>query len=782
MKTNFEKVAVLGAGVMGAQIAGHLANAGIPSLLFDISQELADKGVDSLTKLKPAPLYKPKNATLLEACNYDEHLDKLEDVDWVIEAVAERLDIKHAVYKKIIPHLKSSVIMTSNTSGIPLNDLISVLPDELKSQFMITHFFNPPRYMRLLELVKGEQTSQNVYDSIATFGSDVLGKGIVHAKDTPNFIGNRVGVFGMMVTLKVAEEMGLTVEEVDKLTGTITGRPKSATFRTADVVGLDTLAHVAQTSFDRGEYDEERNVFTLPEILKTLIDDGRLGQKTKAGFYKKTKEGILSVNLSTGEYQPQKLVRFDGFRLAKDRQSASEKIKAMAYSDDKAGKFFWEILARTLLYSANRVPEISDDIVNVDNAMKWGFGWELGPFETWDAIGVPESIARMKEEGKSIPNWVQYMLDSGRDSFYKIDNGISTFYDPNEKTIQKKELGNKILNLNLHKSAGNVIKKHWSASLIDLGDGILNVEFHSVLQPTLNPIDGSIIEMVQTSLDLLDKGKYKGMVLGHQGPNFCAGANLAGIIQMCDNQDWNKLELISKQFQNLMQRIRFSKAPVVAAPFQLTLGGGFEFIGPAAHRVASAELYIGAVEVGVGLIPGAGGNLRMLLNLFENAGKGGIRNAFQIAQKAFETIGFAKVATSADEAKFLGYLLKSDSVVLNDDQRIWVAKQKALQLAEGYEPPTYRDDLKLPGAGGRTAMTMALKGFKASGKISDHDEYIGKKLAYVITGGDKAGLTKSVDEQYLLDIEREAFISLAGEKLSQDRIRFMLKKGKPLRN
>ena len=371
---------------------------------------------------------------------------------------------------------------------------------------------------------------------------------------------------------------------------------------------------------------------------------------------------------------------------------------------------------------------------------------------------------------------------SGRDSFYKIDNGISTFYDPNEKTIQKKELGNKILNLNLHKSAGNVIKKHWSASLIDLGDGILNVEFHSVLQPTLNPIDGSIIEMVQTSLDLLDKGKYKGMVLGHQGPNFCAGANLAGIIQMCDDQDWNKLELISKQFQNLMQRIRFSKAPVVAAPFQLTLGGGFEFIGPAAHRVASAELYIGAVEVGVGLIPGAGGNLRMLLNLFENAGKGGIRNAFQIAQKAFETIGFAKVATSADEAKFLGYLLKSDSVVLNDDQRIWVAKQKALQLAEGYEPPTYRDDLKLPGAGGRTAMTMALKGFKASGKISDHDEYIGKKLAYVITGGDKAGLTKSVDEQYLLDIEREAFISLAGEKLSQDRIRFMLKKGKPLRN
>ena len=327
MKTNFDKVAVLGAGVMGAQIAGHLANAGIPSVLFDISQELADKGVESLTKLKPAPLYKPKNATLVEACNYDEHLNKLEDVDWVIEAVAERLDIKHAVYEKITPHLKSSVIMTSNTSGIPLNDLISVLPDELKSRFMITHFFNPPRYMRLLELVKGEQTDQDVYDSIALFGSDVLGKGIVHAKDTPNFIGNRVGVFGMMVTLQVAEEMGLTVEEVDKLTGTITGRPKSATFRTADVVGLDTLAHVAKTSFDRGENDEERDVFTIPPILKTLIDDGRLGQKTKAGFYQKTKEGILSVDLATGDYTPQNAVRFDGFRLAKDRQTVSEKIK-----------------------------------------------------------------------------------------------------------------------------------------------------------------------------------------------------------------------------------------------------------------------------------------------------------------------------------------------------------------------------------------------------------------------------------------------------------------------
>ncbi len=782
MKENFEKVAVLGAGVMGAQIAGHLANAGIPSILFDVNQELAEKGVESLTKLKPAPLYQPKNASLVEPCNYDDHLEKLAEADWVVEAVAERLDIKHSVYEKIIPHLKPSVIITSNTSGIPLNDLISVFPDELKERFMITHFFNPPRYMRLLELVKGEKTDDIVYDAIASFGTNILGKGIVHAKDTPNFIANRIGVFGVMVTLDVAQKMRLTVEEVDKLTGTISGRPKSATFRTSDVVGLDTMAHVAQTSYDRGENDEERNIFQIPAILKILIEKGRLGQKTKAGFYQKTEEGILSVDLETGKYGPQKLVRFDGFRLAKDRQSVGEKIKALTYSDDKAGEFFWEILNRTLLYSANRIPEISDSIVNIDNALKWGFGWELGPFETWDAIGLCRSVDRMKDDGMKIPQWILDMIDNGRTSFYETDQGRCTYYDPIEKSVKGKSVQKKSINLNLLKSAGNLIKRHWSASLIDLGDDILNVEYHSILQPTLNPIDGSMLEMIHHGLELLDSGKYKAMVLGHQGSNFCAGANLAGILKFCEDKDWDGLEKTVKTFQELTQAIRFLKAPVVAAPFQLTLGGGFEFIAPTAHRVASAELYIGAVEVGVGLIPGAGGNLRLLLNLMENSNKGGRMNAFQIAQTAFETIGFAKVATSADEAKFLGYLLKSDTIVLNNEQRIWYAKQKAIELAENYEPPTFKDDLKLPGRGGRTAMAMALKGFKTSGKISEHDELIGKKLAYVLTGGNKAGLTKSVDEQYLLDIEREAFVSLAGEKLSQDRISYMLKKGKPLRN
>ena len=782
MSNNFEKVAVLGAGVMGAQIAGHFANAGIKALLFDINQELAQKGVDGLTKQKPAPLYKPKNADLVSACNYDDHVEKLKDVDLVIEAVAERLDIKHAVYNNIVPHLKESVILTSNTSGIPLEDLTKVLPDNLKKRFMITHFFNPPRYMHLLELVKGPNTDDSVYNEISQLGQDTLGKGIVHAKDTPNFIGNRIGVYGMAVTMNTAIEHGLTVEEVDKLTGTVVGRPKSATFRTADVVGLDTMVNVSNTSYNNLHDDEEREQFKIPEFLQKLVEDGNLGAKTKAGFYKKTDDGILSLDLKTGEYGPQKKVRFDGFRIAKDRQLPDQKIKAMAYSDDKGGRFFWEVLSKSLIYSANRIPEISDDIINIDNAMKWGFGWDMGPFEVWDAIGVSESVSKMERDGKKVPKWVKEMLASGQSNFYEMKDGQLNYFDIESSSMKVQEHDEKSINLNLHKTGGNIIKKDWSASLIDLGDGVLNVQFHSVLQPTLNPIDGSLAQTINDGVDLLDAGKYKAMVIGHQGPNFCAGANLASMIQVCEAGEFDKLEKAVKQIQDLTQRIRFSKSPIVAAPHHLTLGGGFELIGPAAHRVAAGELYVGLVEVGVGLIPGAGGNLRMILNLMENSGKGRM-NSFQVAQKAFETIGFAKVATSGEEAKFLGYLLKTDTIVLNNDHRIGIAKQKALELADSnYTPPNYREDLKLPGAGGRTAMAMALKGFKAQGKISAHDEFIAKKLAFVLTGGEKAGLTKAVDEQYLLDIEREAFVSLAGEKLSQDRISFMLKKGKPLRN
>jgi 3-hydroxyacyl-CoA dehydrogenase len=782
MSQKIEKVAVLGAGVMGAQLAGHLANVGIPSYLFDLEQEMAKKGIETLTKLRPAPLYNPKNTALITPCNYDDHLEKIKEADWIVEAVAEQLDIKKKVYQKVTPYLKASAIITSNTSGIPLADLTTAFPKSVKERFMITHFFNPPRYMHLLELVSSEYTSEEVYSTMAEFGEDVLGKGIVHAKDTANFIGNRVGAFGLLITFKLALEMGLTVEEVDKLTGTIVGRPKSASFRTADVVGLDTIAHVVKGSYDRGEEDEERDVFKIPEILQLLIDDGRLGQKTKAGFYKKEGKTIYSIDLKTGEYGSMKKVRFDGFRLAKRHKITGEKITALTYSDDKAGRFFWECLARTLIYAANRIPEISDDIVNIDNALKWGFGWEMGPFETWDAIGVRRSVNRMADEGKNIPQWIMDMISSGQESFYAMKNGEKRFFNVNSKKMDIVPVSDKTINLTLKKSKSKLVKRDWSASLIDLEDGVLLVEFHSILQPVLNPIDGSVIQTVTDGMDLLDKGDFKAMVIGHQGQNFCVGANIIQILKFCDNKDWEGLDSVLKLFQDLSQRIRFSKVPIIVAPFHLTLGGGFEISAPAAHRVAAAELYIGAVEVGIGLVPGWGGNLRLLLNLMENSGNKSRLNMFQIVQKTFETIGFGKVATSADEAKSLGYLLKTDTVVVNKDHQIQTARQKALDMCDSYNPPVYRDDLKLPGIGGRTAMATAIKGFKLQGKISDHDEKIGKKLSYILTGGDRGGLTRTVDEQYLLDIERDAFISLAAEPLSQDRMRYMLENGKPLRN
>jgi len=781
MSQNFEKVAVLGAGVMGAQIAGHLSNAGIPSYLFDVNEELAIKGKETLTSLKPAPLYKPKNADLVTPCTYDNDLEKIAEVDWVLEAVVERLDIKESVYQSLLPHLKESAILTSNTSGIPLNDLTKSLPVEVRQRFMITHFFNPPRYMQLLELVRGNETSDETYNTMVDFGESVLGKGIVHAKDTPNFIGNRIGIYGMMVAVNLAIEQGLTVEEVDKLTGPISGRPKSATFRTADVVGLDTLVNVSLTTYDKAPEDEERDMFKIPDILDTLIESDRLGQKTKAGFYKKNEDrSIHSVDFKTGEYSPMGLVRFDCFRIAKDRQKLADKMIALCYGDDRGSRFVWEVTARSLIYSANRIPEISDDIVNIDNALKWGYAWEAGPFEGWDAIGVRRSVDRMQSEGKKVPEWVLEMLEAGRETFYCTENGVRTYWCPMGKHPVIIEQNPKVLNLVLHKSAGNTLKRDLSASVNDLGDGVLNVEFHSILQPILHPIDSSYVEMINYAIDLIEKGDYRAMVLGHQGANFSAGANLNLLLELSQNEQWEALDLAVKTLQDTTQRIRFSSGPVVAAPFQLTLGGGVEIVQPAAHRVVAAETYMGLVEVGVGLIPGGSGNLRMILNAMD--GGTGRMGAFQKIQKTFETVGFAKIATSADEAKHLGYLKKNDTIVLNRDHLIQTAKDKALELADGYDPPVYRDDLKLPGAGGRTAMAMALKGFKMQGKISEHDVKIGEKLAYVLTGGDKAGLTKSVDEQYILDIEREAFVSLAGEKLTQDRIKYMLKKGKPLRN
>ena len=778
MNKEIRKVAVLGAGVMGSQIAAHLSNAGIPSLLFDLNRELAEKGLQMALNLKPAPFYNPKTAEMIELCNYDDHLERLAEADWVIEAIAERLDWKQQLFKRIESTLKKGTLISSNTSGLLIDDMTKEVGAEFKGNFLVTHFFNPPRYMHLLEIITGKETDPAIVPPLVEFCENVLGKGIVYAKETVNFIANRIGVYNMMVAMDTAKKMGLTIEEVDKLTGPIVGRPKSATFRTADVVGLDTLAHVAQSSFDYGENDEEREMFKIPDYFQKLLDKGWIGQKVKSGFYKKVDKEILSIDLNTLEYKPQIKVRFGGYKIARSYLTTAEKIKALVYSDDKAGAFSWEVMARTLLYTANRIPEIADDIVNVDRAMRWGFGWELGPFEIWDAIGVDRSVRRMENEGKKVPAWVKEMLKSGVNRFYDVREHKQYFYHTQQGDWRQVPVSPRVLNPRLE---GIRMRKNWGASIYDIGDGVAFLDIHSVLQPQMNPIDASILDMLAEALPFIAHSGMQALVIGSQGPNFSAGANLDMILTLAKAKKWKELEQISKTMQEAIQNLKYAPFPVVSAPFNVTLGGGFEVMAGTDRVVASAELYCGAVEVGVGLIPGAGGNLRILLNFMETMEKGR-PGPFPPVQKAFETIGFAKVSSSAKEAVKLGYMKKSDKIVINPDHLIYEAKQAALKLAKNYRRPYPREDIILPGSDGFLVLKDSLNNFVKKGVISDHDRLIGEKLAWVLTGGEKANSVTPVSEQYLLDIEREAFISLCGEKLSQDRMAYMLKTGKPLRN
>ena len=528
MGIEIKKCAVLGAGVMGAQIAGHIANAGIPSLLFDINDELAKKGVEGLTKLKPAPLFSSKNISLITACTYENDLEKLKDCDLIIEAVAEKIEIKHSVYKSLLPHLKDDAILASNTSGIPLANLVEVLPDELQSRFLISHFFNPPRYLRLLELVKGPKTTDEVYDTVTEFGETTLGKGIVHAKDTPGFIGNRLINASGPLTFHKAMEHGLTVEDVDALSGTLIGNAKSAYFRTQDVVGLDTALNVQNNMYERvtTESEEERKKFKAPDLLVKLVEDGRLGQKSGQGWYKKEGKEILSLDFDTMEYTPTKKRMFDTVRVGKPIKDLKKRLAAITYLDDVGAKFLWEVNAPMFTYSAELIPEIADSIIEIDNAMKWGFARDIGIFDAWDAIGVEKSVNKMKEENRKVPAWVDEMLASGRKSFYEIIDGELTYYCPVNKKVLVQKTNDKTLNLSLYKNSKTMLKRDWSASLYDVGDGVLNVEFHSIFVPAFNPIDRSMVSIVKHALDLLETGKYKGMVMGHQGKNWCAGANV----------------------------------------------------------------------------------------------------------------------------------------------------------------------------------------------------------------------------------------------------------------
>ncbi|MFQ6082221.1 MAG: 3-hydroxyacyl-CoA dehydrogenase NAD-binding domain-containing protein [Candidatus Aminicenantia bacterium] len=777
-----KKIAVLGAGVMGSQLAAHFSNAGYPVLLYDLNQELAEVGLKKALEAKPPAFYHKDFARLIAPCNYEEHLDLLAECQWVIEAIAERLDWKRNLYQKIQGVLKKGSVVSSNTSGLAIRDLVAEMDENFRKHFLITHFFNPPRYMRLVEIIRGEDTLKEVVKAMVDFISRVLGKGIVYAKDTPNFIANRIGVYGMMLALKLTEEMRLSVEEVDRLTGPIMGRPKSATFRTADLVGLDTLALVAETAYHKCEDDEARDLFRIPSILAKIIERKWLGQKTGQGFYKKEGKEILSLDFETLEYKPQKKVRLDAIGVARRYTDLRKKLHSLVYNPDLAGKFAWELIINTLTYAVNRIPEISDDILNVDRAMRWGFGWQLGPFEVWDAIGVRKSVMRMEAEGKEVPQLVRDLLQAGEESFYRRDEkACRVYFDVAKKAMVPVAVPPDVIVLSDRRAASSEILKNWCASLVDIGDGVACLEFHSVVQPDFNPIDGSILGMLSESLRWIPKNGFKGLVIGHQGQHFCAGANLALILELAKLQQFDLLARVSKTFQDLTQAVKYAPFPVVAAPFNICLGGGFEITAPTDRIVALAELYCGAVEVGVGLIPGAGGNLRVLSNFIQRFPPQ--RHGPMVpSQKAFETIAFAKVSSSAHEAVELGYLRPQDRIVLSSDHLIAEAKKEVLNLAGNYQLPQPPEDLILPGEGGRLAMEAAIDNYRKAGTITDHDALIAKKLAYVLTGGQRADGINPVDEQYLLDIEREVFTSLAGEPKSQERMAYMLKVGKPLRN
>ncbi len=788
------KVAVLGAGVMGTGIAAHLANAGIESLLFDIVPKdaedrnvLAKKGIETAKKLKPAPLFRRPDAKLITPCNMEDDGARLAECDWIVEVVVERLDIKKKVFSWVAENRKPGSIVSSNTSGIPLADMAADMPEEMKKHFLVTHFFNPVRYMRLLEIVQGEHTDAAVVARMAEFGDKVLGKGIVYCKDTPNFIANRIGTYGMASVFRHMEEKGLTVEQVDAIFGPAMGRPKSAVFRTADVVGLDTLRHVFDNLHEYLVDDDEREIFKLPAVVDKLLADGRAGQKSGAGFYKKVKEGgkskILALDPATLEYREQDKVRFPSIGAAKkaSKQGKKEKaLQAMVYGDDVASEAAWRCTADTLIYSAKRIPEIADDVVNVDRAMKWGFGWEMGPFETWDAIGVRQSVEKMQAEGREVPGWVLEMLASGRESFYaRTEDGTPTYAQKagGAATVPYPE-GQ--LFLSDVKAARGEVKRNGSASLLDLGDSILGLELHS--PAFMNALDADIIGLLGEALDALDDGQWDGLVIASEDPRaFCAGANLGMIGMAIGAKAWDQIEDQIATLQGLMQRAKYSARPVITAPHGMALGGGCELAMHSTATVAAGETYIGLVEVGVGLIPGAGGCKEMVVRYLGDFPQDVDYDPNPFVQKAFERIGMAKVAAGAGEARDFGFLRPTDQVAMNVDRRIYDAKALARGLADaGYKAPAKRT-VKLPGPTGKAAIELFLYQMQEGGFISEYDAYVGKTLAHVLCGGDIPWGTR-VTEDRLLELEREAFLHLCGQQKTQERIAHFAMTGKPLRN
>ncbi len=796
MKRTIKKVAVVGSGIMGSGIACHFANIGLEVLLLDIipnalteaeekkgltleskavRNRLVNDHLSNALKSNPSPIYSQKFANRITTGNTTDDMSKIASCDWIIEVVVERLDIKKLVFEQIDKFRTPGTLVTSNTSGIPIKFMSEGRSDDFQKHFCGTHFFNPARYLKLFEIIPGPQTSKEVLDFLTDYGSRFLGKTSVVAKDTPAFIGNRIGIFGIQSLFHLVKEMGLTIEEVDKLTGPVIGRPKSATFRTVDVVGLDTLVHVANGLYENCPNDEAHELFKLPDFISKMMENKWLGSKTGQGFYKKEGKDILSLDLDTLEYRAAKKASFATLELTKTIDKPIDRFKVLVKGKDKAGDFYRKNFSAMFAYCSNRVPEITDEFYKIDDAMKAGFGWENGPFEIWDAIGVEKGIELMKAEGYEPATWVTEMLAAGNSSFYSVKEGATHFYNIPSKSQEKVPGHDAFIILNNIRES----KKVWSNSgavIHDLGDGILNLEFQS----KMNTIGGDVLAAINKGIDLAEK-EYNGLVIGNQATNFSVGANIGMIFMMAVEQEYEELNMAIKYFQDTMMRVRYSSTPVIVAPHGMTLGGGCEMTMHADRVVAAAETYIGLVEFGVGVIPGGGGSKEMALRAADLFHKNDVE--LNVLQEYFLTIGMAKVATSAYEAFDMGVLQKGkDIVVVNKDRQIAVAKQIALQMAEqGYTKPIQRKDVKVLG---KQALGMFLVGtdqMEAGKYISEHDKKIANKLAYVMAGGDLSEPTL-VSEQYLLDIEREAFLSLCTERKTLERIQFMLTKGKPLRN
>jgi 3-hydroxyacyl-CoA dehydrogenase len=789
MTLPIRRVAVLGAGVMGSGIAAHCANAGIPVLLLDIvppdgkggRNAFAQGAIDKLKKAKPAAFTHVRNAILIQTGNFEDDLGKVADCDIIIEAIIERLDLKKALFEKLEKIAASHAIVASNTSGLKISDMLEGRGQQFKQNFMVTHFFNPPRYMKLLELVAGPDTSAEAKARAELFGKELLGKGIVWAKDTPNFVGNRIGVQSMMTTIHLMLERGLTPEDVDAITGIPMAHPKSATFRTADVVGLDTVGHVAANSYKTLVNDEDRETFKTPPYIETMIGKNQLGDKTKGGFYKRVGADIQTLDPKTGEYR----AKGGDPDIAKAMKSLGkiedpkERVKKLVATEGKAGDFAWTVLSRSLAYAARRVPEITDSFEAIDNAMKWGYNWDLGPFEIWDALGFAETVDRMKKDGIALPEWIEKMRAANAPGFYKIEGHNTRSWgvwdSKRSDYAQRATDPREILFENMRKGSAPVLKNA-GAEAWDLGDDVLGL----TLRTKANSIDADVIKMIHDATARAEQD-FKAMVIWNQGEFFCVGANLFAVVMAAGQKQWDGLREMIKGYQYATQRMKYATVPVVAAPYNMTLGGGLELCYGCDAVQAASETYSGLVEVGVGLIPGGAGTLNMLWRSLEGVPEGVDIDTYAFVTQTFKNIALAKVATSAEEGKAFGYFRSTDGVSFDRARQLYETKQRAIGLATaGYHPPVPRA-YKLPGESGIATLKMMVNTLVAGKYASEHDAKIAMKLANVLCGG-VSGSTHAVTEDEILELEREAFISLCGEPLSQARMQYMLQHQKPLRN